>query len=66
MRCDADGGTGIGAGHVCLCTRASGHPDDAERPHGCECGAMWSSWCMTPACDRDSHDHSRRDGFYED
>ncbi|MBM4469879.1 hypothetical protein GS502_11195 [Rhodococcus hoagii] len=41
-RCNHSGGTGIGAGHVCMCLREAGHPHDSERPHGCECGALWA------------------------
>ena len=41
-RCDHDGGRGIGAGHVCRCVRAPGHPLDSDRPHGCTCGALWA------------------------
>lgn len=41
--CGHDGGQGIGAGHVCRCTRKRGHALDSERPHGCSCGAMWSA-----------------------
>lgn len=34
--CGASGGTGIGAGHECICVCAQGH----EGRHGC--GAMWA------------------------
>lgn len=40
--CHHDGGTGIGAGHVCRCIRISGHPLDSARAHGCSCGALWA------------------------
>lgn len=35
-------GEGIGAGHTCRCNRETGHPHDSDRPHGCECGALWA------------------------
>ena len=40
-RCGSDGGTGVGAGHRCTCSRKAGHPLDSKRPHGCSCGAPW-------------------------
>jgi hypothetical protein len=40
--CGHNGGYGIGAGHECRCVRVAGHPLDSDRPHGCECGALWS------------------------
>lgn len=40
--CGGSGGQGIGAGHVCVCIRPAGHPLDSDRPHGCECGALWA------------------------
>lgn len=42
-RCNDDGGVGIGAGHICRCTRELGHPmtDHSGRAHGCTCGALW-------------------------
>ncbi|NKZ84483.1 hypothetical protein GS982_19985 [Rhodococcus hoagii] len=46
-RCNHSGGTGIGAGHVCRCLREAGHPNDSERPHGCECGALWADKGVT-------------------
>ena len=42
IRCNDDGGQGVGAGHVCRCVRPAGHSLDAERPHGCPCGAPWA------------------------
>lgn len=41
VECGSSGGQGIGAGHVCRCIRAAGHPLDSARPHGCPCGALW-------------------------
>lgn len=40
--CAHNGGQGIGAGHTCRCNRETGHPHDSDRPHGCECGALWA------------------------
>ena len=39
--CDADGGTGIGAGHVCRCIAKVGHAPIYGKYHGCPCGAIW-------------------------
>lgn len=40
--CGANGGQGIGAGHVCVCNAPKGHPPIYGRGHGCSCGAIWS------------------------
>lgn len=48
--CQHDGGTGIGAGHVCRCVRAAGHPLDSERPHGCSCMALWADTAPAVPC----------------
>lgn len=39
--CDADGGTGIGAGHRCHCVGSAGHEPFYGFAHGCSCGALW-------------------------
>ena len=56
--CGASGGTGIGAGHECICVCAEGH----EGRHGCGCGAMWAepetgprSWTSRPSPLRSIH-----------
>lgn len=43
--CQHDGGIGIGAMHTCYCIRPKDHPIDSERPHGCNCGALWADTC---------------------
>lgn len=40
-RCGHNGGTGIGAGHVCVCTGSKGHAPFHGVGHGCSCGALW-------------------------
>lgn len=40
-RCNADGGQGIGAGHVCKCNAPAGHEPIYGVGHGCSCGAVW-------------------------
>lgn len=42
VRCNHDGGRGIGAGHICRCVLLEGHSMKGARPHGCGCGAMWA------------------------
>jgi hypothetical protein len=39
--CGANGGTGIGAGHVCICAGRKGHEPYHGVGHGCKCGALW-------------------------
>lgn len=41
-KCGVSGGTGIGAGHVCICNAPLGHEPIYGRGHGCSCGAVWS------------------------
>lgn len=40
--CGADGGQGLGAGHVCKCVGKKGHAPFYGKGHGCSCGAIWS------------------------
>lgn len=40
-RCGNNGGQGIGAGHVCICTGTKGHEPFMGVGHGCSCGALW-------------------------
>lgn len=54
--CQHDGGMGVGAGHVCFCTRGKGHPIDCDRPHVCLCGAQWRD-CCDPAIGHHSTPH---------
>jgi len=51
-QCGHNGGQGIGAGHVCECVRAAGHPLDSDRPHGCTCMALWADKGVEPPTPR--------------
>lgn len=46
-RCGHDGGTGIGAGHRCVCTGSKGHAPFHGVGHGCSCGALWRDAALT-------------------
>lgn len=46
--CGADGGRGLGSGHVCKCVCRKGHEPVYGRGHGCSCGAVWADKEISP------------------